>query len=204
MADEFPALPGRAGDFTLAAPAIDESLAATGWYVRVDGGSSYLASGDVSLAGRSRSYGGGPGWSMGGGIGYRFLPNWRIDATIDVVNHSRLGETVLLGNLYWDIGTFGRWTPFIGVGIGAAQLTISDDAPIAAAAGSLQRTEWNAAWSLMAGTSWELAPNLLVNTGYRYLNLGAPSFDIAGRPFDLRFSGVQEHQLRIGLRYAFK
>lgn len=202
-ADEFPALPGRVGDFTLAAPSIEESVASSGWYLRLDGGSSYLASGEVSVGRLTRSFGGGPGWSLGGGIGYRLLPQWRVDATVDVVNHSRLSETVLLGNVYWDIGAFGRATPYLGVGIGSAQVNISDSAPVSRLAPGLQRTDWSMAWSLMAGTSWSLGPNLWLNTGYRYLNLHAPAFDVVNRPFDLQISGVQEHQFRVGLRYAF-
>ncbi|OYY11034.1 MAG: hypothetical protein B7X99_02185 [Rhizobiales bacterium 17-65-6] len=202
-AADSPPLLGRAGDFTLAAPVIEEPSAASAWYLRLDGGSSYIPGGSASLGAVTRSYPGGPGWSLGGGIGYRVLPHWRVDATVDVVNHARLSETLLLGNLYWDIGTFGRWTPYIGAGIGAGQITIDESAPIALAAAGLQRTDWQMAWSLMAGASWALTPSLTVNSGYRYVNFGAPSFELTTRPFDLTLSQVQEHQFRLGLRYAF-
>ena len=200
---DSPPLLGRAGDFTLAAPAIEDQSASSPWYLRLDGGSSYIPGGTASLGPVTRSHGGGPGWSLGGGIGYRVLPHWRVDATVDVVNHSRLSETLLLANLYWDVGTFGRWTPYIGAGIGAGQITIDQSAPVAGAAVGLQRTDWQMAWSLMAGVSWVLTPSLTVNSGYRYVNFGAPSFEVTGRPFDLALSEVQEHQFRIGLRYAF-
>lgn len=203
LADEVPALPGRPGDFTLAAPAITDAVAASGFYLRVDGGSSYLASGDISLGPRTRHYGGGPGWTVGGGIGYRILPQLRLDATVDVINHNNLSETALMTNLYWDLFTLGRATPYLGAGIGAAQLTISSVGPINALAPGLQRTDWQTAWSLMVGNSWALLPNVTLTTGYRYLYLGTPSFNLANRPVELLFSGVEEHQFRIGLRYSF-
>lgn len=205
VADEFPSLPGRPGDFTLAPPAVTDTATpgASGFYLRADAGNSYVASFDITLGPRRRHFGGGPGWGIGGGIGYRFSPQWRLDATVDVINHNRLSETALMGNLYWDLFTFGRATPYLGVGLGAAQVTIGSSAPAATLAPSLQRTDWQMAWSLMAGTSWSLWPNITLNTGYRYLNLGAPSFDVLNRPVDLQFSGLQEHQFRIGLRYSF-
>ncbi|GGC64591.1 outer membrane protein [Chelatococcus reniformis] len=84
------------------------------------------------------------GWSIGGGIGYRFGANFRTDLTvgglvnqnfravgIDAANvgnpnspaayyRAGLSSTVALVNAYWDIATWEGITPFVGAGVGVA------------------------------------------------------------------------------------
>lgn len=195
--------PGLPGDFTLSVPDIDDLAPDSGWYVRVDAGGSRLGAGTGSIGRRAQPYG-GPGATAGVGLGYRFSSHFRADVTADLISHSRLQEKVFLANLYWDLFTIGRATPYVGIGVGAGQLSLSSDAPVAVSVPNLNRYEWQAAWSVTAGMSWAFGPDLTVNAGYRYIDLGAPSFDINGVPVDLVMSGIQEQQFRLGLRYALK
>ncbi|WP_164738422.1 outer membrane protein [Aquabacter cavernae] len=195
--------PGRPGDFTLTAPAIEETVSDGGWYVRVDAGGSRLASGTGTIGTRSQPYG-GPGWTAGVGLGYRFTPHFRADVTADFISHSRLQEKVFLANAYWDLFTIGRVTPYVGVGVGAGEVSLSSSAPIAVALPNLERYDWQAAWSFVAGASWAITPAWTLNAGYRFIDLGSPTFDIQGRPVDLVMSGIREQQFRLGLRYALK
>ncbi|MEW6124406.1 MAG: outer membrane beta-barrel protein [Pseudomonadota bacterium] len=203
-ADDVPLLPGRPGDFTLAAPAIDEPAATgSGFYLRADAGGSRLGAGTGTIGTRSQPYG-GPGWTAGLGLGYRFTPHFRADVTADVISHSRLQEKVFLANVYWDLFTIGRVTPYVGLGIGAGEVSLSSTAAVVVTLPNLERYDWQAAWSFVAGASWALTPDITLNAGYRFIDLGAPTFDIKGRPVDLVMSGIQEQQFRLGLRYALK
>lgn len=195
--------PGLPGDFTLSVPDIDELAPDSGWYVRADLGGSRIGNGTGSIGLRSQPYG-GPGWTAGLGLGYRFSGHFRADLTADFISHSRLQEKLFLANLYWDLFTIGRATPYVGVGVGAGQLAISSSAAVAVSVPNLERYEWQAAWSVTAGMSWNFGPDVTVNAGYRYIDFGAPTFDIRGIPVDLVMSGVQEQQFRLGLRYALK
>lgn len=186
-----------------AAPSLEVPTPEGGWYLRVDAGGSRLNDGVATIGPRAQTYG-GPGWTAGAGLGYRFSGQFRADLTADVINHSRFQEKLFLTNLYWDLFTFGRVTPYVGLGVGAAQVEIGASAPVAASVPTLDRYTWQAAWAVMAGTSWAFGRDLTVNAGYRYVDLGAPSFDIGARPVDVMLSGVQEQQFRIGLRYALR
>ena len=205
----FVALNGAAAK-TIAAPDSARSVPSGemmtpegGWYLRVDAGGSRLNNGVATIGPRAQTYG-GPGWTAGAGFGYRFSGQFRADLSADVINHSRFQEKLFLTNLYWDLFTFGRVTPYVGLGVGAAQVEIAASAPVAVSVPSLERYTWQAAWAVMAGASWTLGPDLTLNAGYRYVDLGAPSFDIGARPVDVMLSGVQEQQFRIGLRYALR
>ncbi|MEW6255551.1 MAG: outer membrane beta-barrel protein [Pseudomonadota bacterium] len=198
-----PAPANSADRDTRGVPNIDGLAPEGGWYLRIDAGGSRLNNGVATIGPRAQTYG-GPGWTAGVGLGYRFSGQFRADVSADLVSHSRLQEKIFLTNLYWDLFTFGRATPYVGVGVGAAQVAIMSSAPVAAAVSGLDRYEWQAAWSLMAGTSWALGRDLTLTAGYRYIDLGAPSFDVKARPVEVNLSGLQEQQFRIGLRYALR
>lgn len=194
---------GRTGDFTLEIPEIEEASPLSGLYLRIDGGGSRVGEGIATLGPSYRNYSGGRGWTLGGGIGYRFLPQLRMDLTADYVSHNRVHEAVYLANLYWDLATWGKVTPYVGAGFGAGIISLSYDAPVAAVPG-LDRDAWQPAWSLMAGVSWSLTPEVALNAGYRYLYLGSPSFNTVSPLGTLSLSEIAEQQFRIGLRYTFK
>lgn len=215
---------GRDGDFTLAPPEVTED-AASGWYLRADAGYVAASGGGLSadLSGPvappaptlaatpalpaaallpAGSLGGGAGWSVGGGLGYRVLPFLRAEVSLDYLAlggaDTSLGPvstsaTVALASLYWDVISIAGFTPYVGGGVGFAIDTV--DGP---AAGTSGRNNWNFAWAVGGGVSYALGGAWSVDLGYRYLDLGAPRLADAG----LATTGdLAAHQVRLGLRY---
>jgi opacity protein-like surface antigen len=91
-----------------------------------------------------------------------------------------------LVNGYADLGTWSGVTPYVGAGVGFASNTLSGlrDQSVVTLAGSLpgpaggiagDHTQWNLAWALMAGLSFDVTQNLKLDLGYRYLDIGKVS-----------------------------
>jgi opacity protein-like surface antigen len=154
----------------------------------------------------------GSNWSAGGGIGYYFNKNIRADLTYEhrfnadvsgsiIDPHATLGGSrsfglksdLYLANLYYDFDSRGRFTPYVGAGLGwvdhkTSSGTVVDGCgctgTIASGSGS------SVAAALMAGVAVNLtgrgapagsgdgygggdaARNLYLDIGYRFLYLG--------------------------------
>lgn len=194
------------------------------------------------------------GASFGGGVGYRFTDYFRMDATVDYFKtdfngSSRCGYLVEIGyflnpvendcryddkseatvwttmaNAYVDLGTYGRFTPYIGAGIGAAYVDYEDTDGLIACGGkpcfgqsdvfrASQKGEatWRFASSLMAGATVDITRNLALDAGYRYTRIeggdafGYDQFDSAlgATGVQTRDNGFDIHAIRAGLRYSF-
>ncbi len=95
-----------------------------------------------------------------------------------------VSSVVGLVNAYVDLPTFWMVTPFVGAGLGFAANSVSgftdqgfgyasNYGPLGSSGGYFSNhTQTNFAWALMAGLDFALAPNLKLELGYRYLNLG--------------------------------
>ena len=126
-------------------------------------------------------------------------------------------EWVGLANLYFDLGTWYGFTPFIGAGVGFAHNTIHDfvDVNPVVSPGNVQygardRSETNFAWALHAGVSYAVSPNFSIEFAYRYLNLGDARTDTLAyyanpvetiRP--IRFRDLDSHDFKVGFRWTF-
>jgi opacity protein-like surface antigen len=125
---------------------------------------------------------------------------------------------LLLANAYLDMGTWYGFTPYVGAGVGAAIYQTSNvkDATNFASGSSVAGGAWgyapsytsaNFAWAAMAGVSYHITPNLLLDAGYRYVGLGtfktgaiacnAPS----GCHFETQHFDVASNDVRVGLRW---
>ena len=147
-----------------------------------------------------------------------YVPNY------DTCNNwvqARITNFTTLVNLYADLGTWGGFTPYVGAGAGvnlvyqkiAESWFMSNGNPyqVYASAGPTNYYfNWNQArsvtttqfaWALMAGASYALTPNVAVDVGARYLNLG--KIDSISN-----FTGVTSSrsntakELRVGFRYT--
>ena len=128
----------------------------------------------------------------------------------------------VMANAYVDLGTYVGITPYIGGGVGLANLRSSYRAerhcnengsasigcPISSQlyqmGGSVDYTQeridestWQLSYALMAGLSYGVTQNLSVDVGYRYLSI--PKFGAFGVDYD---QGFDSHQIRAGLRYS--
>jgi opacity protein-like surface antigen len=185
----------------------------SGWYVRGDfsyrlvgtpGGSVSSASSFVSSYDDALGY--------GAGVGYKV--NWfRADVTVDGSRSSFVGNTpfaapdvtakvttvTALANAYLDLGSWSHFTPYVGGGLGFSFLKA---AGIRSASGLLinGNPTYDFAWAVMAGASYEVTRNFLIDTGYRFLHAGAPTATLM--PVGtLNYGAIEAHEFRVGLRY---
>ena len=187
----------------------------SGWYLRGDfayrfqgiGGSS---SGDTAQVPDPVSAGIDNAFVFGLGAGLK--QDWlRLDVTGDYGWRSKYSAAsfegkvesfTVMGNAYIDLGTWYGLTPYVGVGLGAANVIFSSYnnptavAPMQSSAPSMQR--WNFAWAAMLGVSYNVMHNLLLDVGYRHIDMG----DISGGPGNkLTVQSLTGDEIRIGLRY---
>jgi opacity protein-like surface antigen len=122
-------------------------------------------------------------------------------------------EWLFLANAYLDLGTWWCITPFIGAGVGVANLTIANyrDNNIIAGGGGWAKdnTETNFAWALHAGASYAVTKSFAVELSYRYLNLGdgksgdTINFDgtnLVDNPTTVK--DITSHDVRLGVRWT--
>jgi opacity protein-like surface antigen len=204
-----------------AAPRVRSFDLNSGWYVRGD-----LGYGWGRLNGAQAATGFPPdpssnslGNAMTGGLGVGIKRDWmRTDLTADYLSDMKYQGTVVapndvtakmsawsvLLNGYLDLGSWYRVSPYIGGGVGAARVRVSDfqstaTPPFTAGASNSQ---WNFAWAAMAGVGYAISPNIIADVGYRYLNLGdvKSATDPSGT---MTFKNIASHQVRVGLRWSF-
>lgn len=123
-------------------------------------------------------------------------------------------EWLALFNAYLDVGTWHGITPYVGAGVGAANIKISGftdvSLPVASVAYGGDNDEWNLAWALYAGLGFDVTDALTMDLSYRFLFLGdAESGDLVtylgGNTVDnpMEFRDITSHDVRLGFRYAF-
>ena len=118
-------------------------------------------------------------------------------------------------NVYYDIDTGTKFTPYVGGGIGYAHLKnktkvagVSDFGDISS---SSSESENNFAWNLGAGVAYALNDKISIDAGYRYTDYGnvkeSVSQSVKGLTKGaLNVDGkydVTSHEFLIGARYAF-
>lgn len=189
-----------------------------GWYLRADIGSRWGVLTNTSVpagfvAPTDNSFGNGTVYGLGAG----FRDGWiRGDFTVDFGSKQDYRGTVVspgdvtakvqastgLLNVYADLGTWSRLTPYIGAGIGAARITVSDLATVDPAfANGSSRGQWGLAWAAMAGTAVSLTRNLQIDLGYRYLGIGNAETP-SGPAGSVTLRNLGAHEFRAGLRLS--
>ncbi|KQT88154.1 hypothetical protein ASG48_01530 [Aurantimonas sp. Leaf443] len=187
----------------------------TDWF-RADATAEWLATADASFAGSVDC------------TNYRRVTVGTVQADEAFRSSCGIGEGSDLDiynymvNAYADLGTFVGLTPYVGAGIGVANVqstytgtlacneggdpnvgcALDSSVPIYGTAqtrtyADADDSTWQLSYSLMAGVGYAVSRNLTVDLGYRYL--AVPEYDAFGATFD---EGFDMHQVRAGLRYA--
>lgn len=185
----------------------------SGWYVRGDLGWRFNRVGDVNVSGGPADPSGNglnDGVTAGGGVGFK-SSFWRADLTTDYSfpanyngtivtaddTRAKISSVSVLANGYLDLGTWYGLTPYVGAGVGGALVKVAEvRGPLASAGDS----RWNFAWAGMAGIAWTVAPNVQIDFGYRYINVGTGE---SGGPNAVEFKNLGGHEARVGLRWSF-
>jgi opacity protein-like surface antigen len=188
------------------------------WYVRADIGQRWgMLTRGISTPPFADPTDNTMGTATSFNVGAGFRRNWlRADVTVDYAMPMKYEGTVAtpsdvsakiqastaLFNLYADLGTWYRFTPYIGAGIGAAHVTVSDfEGPTPPLSGAGSNIQWKLAWAAMAGTAFAISRNLQIDVGYRYLSFG--DVDTAeGTGGHMRFRNVASQEVRVGLRWS--
>jgi opacity protein-like surface antigen len=131
-------------------------------------------------------------------------------------------EWLVLANGYVDLGTWWCVTPFVGAGIGAARVTISNFTdngltnqsgfpPVAgtypSSAYAAEGSKWNFAWALHAGLAYRVSPNLTVELAYSYMNLGSgitgnvAAYDSPTLGNKFTFKDITSNDVKLGVRW---
>jgi len=122
-----------------------------------------------------------------------------------------LQSWVFLANAYVDFGTWNCLTPFAGFGIGGAYNTMADlvDMGIGTTGAGFGRnsSNFNFAWALYAGLSYNVTQNFSMELTYRYLNYGSvtDTIDCIGgcSPDSYKFSNLVSNDFMLGMRWRF-
>ncbi len=126
-----------------------------------------------------------------------------------------LTSQVVMANVYANIGTWRGITPFIGGGVGVAFNRVhgvSDFDPSDLGGGGFasDNTTTSFAWNVQAGLGYDISDNLVIETTYRYIDLGdAESGALCALPVNcpvgalapLVIDDITAHEIRLGLRW---
>ncbi len=126
---------------------------------------------------------------------------------VDPVYTSVRSRTAML-NLYYDFASYGSFTPYVGAGIGFAHHKVENVMFVNSPFGNNPQfgaDNYELAWSLMAGVEKQVTPNISIDVGYRYIDMG----DTKSKGLDntgfvnppLELDNLVAHELMLGVRY---
>jgi len=178
---------------------------------------------------------------FGLGVGYQFNNWFRADVTGEYRGNSQFNgyesntfsnagtpasgfnrytanksEWLVLANAYVDLGTWWGVTPFIGGGVGTANVSLSNYTDVGqttsggpSSAFASATSKWNFAWAAHAGLAYRVTPSLTMELAYRYLDLGSAStgdviaFDGTNNIYNpTTFKHLTSQDLKFGVRWA--
>lgn len=206
------------GLLTTAAFARDQETA--GWYAGINGDISFPRNTGVSGNSTGSIH---YNFSSGGDLLLGYKPNFlsssfgnvRIEADAgyhafglkhvlsgNVNNTNPKGDLTiasLMGTAYYDIRTHTQFTPYIGVGVGDAQVSFDKSNGFGMTKGS----DNTLAYQFMTGVAYtpESMPETDWFVGYKYLGTTAPKFTTAAG--SVKFDALSANNIEIGVRYHF-
>jgi opacity protein-like surface antigen len=178
-----------------AAPVAAQAADDNSWYVRGDAGATFSGRIDGTNGPRSDD-----GWTIGGGVGRSFGNGWRAEGQLlylDNSGKSGAGDTKVFGgfaNGYYDFLPNSQWRPFLGAGIGVAQ--VKEDGNGLAPHGD--KTVF--AYQIHAGVSHPINDQLTGELAYHYLGAPGVKFGSGASRVDGDFGASL---VTVGLRYRF-
>jgi opacity protein-like surface antigen len=206
---------------------------ASNWYLRGDVGYKIYRNPDVSYGGsKFKGEDLDDTGVIGGGVGYKWNEWIRTDVTLDYEFKSdfdgglfcpttacvpfadkyskesaKISAWTTLANVYFDLGSWHGVSPYVGAGAGFSNIKVSSYDfvnPNGSTGSQKGDSNWDFSWALMAGVGYSVTDNLVIDLGYRFLNLGdgktknAAGFN-GNKP--VKFDDLQAHEFRVGFRY---
>jgi OOP family OmpA-OmpF porin len=165
----------------------------------------------------------GFGVSVSAGYQGLFIPEFRVEGEINY--HSNQIDTVtssflpsphsfgatgsidsigLMLNGYYDFLNSSAWTPYLGGGIGAAHLAVTDAGIPALSSFTASARDWQFAYQGIAGVRYSFTPSISASLDYRYFATTDPKFTLA-TPLGTVSAKTEyhTHNIMLGLAYHF-
>jgi opacity protein-like surface antigen len=124
--------------------------------------------------------------------------------------HTSVRTTTLMFNGYYDLGSYRGFVPYVGAGVGLAYNQtggVSFTANPALPNVIEGADRWALAWSLMAGVGYQISDRMVLDVGYRYLDMGKAESgtidNIGAINPRVRIDDLAAHEFKIGIRYSF-
>jgi opacity protein-like surface antigen len=213
------------------------ATAAVGPYFSLHGGATWLEDSDLDYDGVPSFVFSGEaefdtGYNLGAAMGYDYGPA-RLEAEIayrenefDQFNVQEFGDsfvdradgdvsaTSLMINAFLDLTTGSPITPYIGGGVGFANVSFNDvQEEINGVFFNLADDDDNVlALQFAAGIAFEINPSLTLDLGYRYFVTEDPEIEVDpdlvivddfGNVFDELDAEYESHNVSLGLRFLF-
>ena len=192
-----------------------------GWYLSGSAGLSFLQEQDNHAGSLNfDTSGSNPGFDVTGALGKELGDGFRAEGEIGYrqieIGHATVyapGGTGItsgfttgdahavsfMSNGYYDFKTDSRFVPYVGAGIGLADVTL--DRVSVNGVPATNDSDLAFAYQAMAGIGYQLSPNGTIFTGYRYFAVDDPTFtDTTGEKFHSEFAS---HNLELGYRLTF-
>jgi len=141
---------------------------------------------------------------------YSFTNAGAITSGVDTYTGTK-SEWLFLANGYVDLGTWWCVTPFIGAGLGASRVTISNfvdtNTPTGGVNVSGPGSKWNFAWAAHAGVAYKISPSVTLELAYSYVNLGngvtanSHNFNAPLSPYVFEVKNITSNDLKLGVRW---
>jgi OOP family OmpA-OmpF porin len=192
-----------------------------GFYLGAEAGGNFVPDLNLKSSGIKGDESNNPGWLVLGKAGYGFGPlrveeelGWRQNG-FDKINRTVKGSNgglntsgsldalTVMTNVYYDISTGTPFTPYIGAGVGAADLRATG-----ISAGGYRLTnndnDWVFAYQGIAGLSYDINSNLSLNADYHYLRTTEASFNTP-QAFNYVHDKLtyESHAVLVGFTYKF-
>jgi len=190
-----------------------------GWYVGGGGGYSNLQDLDATVtgAGKEAIIHFDNGFGVLGFAGYNF-GNLRAEGEIGYRRHDAKSATVggvdaagvsgdvnalsFMANGIYDFFPDRQWTPYLGLGIGAARL--GANVGTAGAGAVVDSNDTQFAYQGIAGVSYSIAPQISLALDYRYFSTLDPAFSVESAAGGGTFRpGYHTHNVFLTLTYHF-
>jgi len=188
------------------------TLAHAQWYVGVDAGASLLEENKLKALDGKHKAESDIGWLTQGQVGYAFGP-WKVEGELSYRdnglnkldgNKTAHGSTTALATMANGIYEFlpdSRWHPFVGVGIGAANV---DAGKVRVGNTEVYKgDDWQFAYQGFAGVGYDVSRNVELKAQYRYfatLDYDTKSTVNVGHKNDNEY---RDHALLVGFTYKF-
>ncbi len=111
-----------------------------------------------------------------------------------------VSTTALMVNGYYDFDTNSKWRPYIGGGIGGANVSINSLSVVGVLLADDDTTVF--AYQAKVGVAYEFSPAWAGTFGYRFFGTDDADFvDVSGAAFST--DGIQAHIIELGMRFRF-